>query len=106
MVTFEGTAVVDQLGPEAQVFCEREGLAPYLARAVGLIHEHFPEVQEMKVELVWDPDTDNDKWLSITATVPLTVAEIIARDNALLDRWLIELPWPKGDKIVHIVETV
>ena len=92
------TVLLEELTPEARTFCEREGLARYLQLAVQLVREHYPETREMYAELVHDPDSD-EEWMALNAEVPVSVEEMLARDEPFLDRWIAAAPWPQRDKI-------
>lgn len=96
------TAQLDDLTADVREFCEREGIGSVLRLAVQLVQEFYPDVRSLHAEVVRDPDS-GDAWIALTARVPLTVAELLARDEPFLVRWIAAAPWPERDRVALLV---
>ena len=90
----------EALTPEVLEFARRAGLLEHLHTAIELAHASFPEAQSMRAEVVWDPESEHDEWISLTLCVPGEVDDIIARDRRFMEHWVTVMPWPAADKIV------
>ena len=99
MTTLEVT-----LTPEIEDFCRQEGIEDTLRTAVDLVREYFPDADGLRTELMWDPDNPSDTWVSLVVTVSGTTADYRDRDDAFLRRWIAEVPWPQGDKVVTTLD--
>jgi hypothetical protein len=94
------TTLQDELTPDVRDFVERERLLDYLRIAETLIREHFPGSSPIRAELVEDPDSEGDAWISLTVQVAGSIPELLEQDDGFVDSWIREVPWPERDRIV------
>ena len=100
------TTLQDALTPPVLRFCAEEQLGAPLARALDLIQQHFPDVQGLRADPVWDPDVPGDVWVSLTVTLSGSLPQVLSRDDRFLDDWVATMPWPASDKIVVDLDVV
>lgn len=96
------TTLLHDLAPEILAFGERQGILDTLRISLQLVQEYFPDARRISAELVYDPDA-RDEWVALDVDVPASVPELMARDDAFLDRWLQEVGWPEVGKLVVMV---
>ena len=94
------------LTPEIEDFCRREGVEDTLRTAVDLVRQYFSDANGLRTELMWDPDNPGDVWVSLVVTVSGAAADYRDRDDAFLRRWIAEVAWPQGDKVVMTLDIV
>ena len=94
--------LLQDLAPDVLAFGERYGILDTLRLSLKLVQEYFPDARHIKAELVYDPDA-RDEWAALNVDVPAGVPELMAGDDAFLDRWIKEIGWPAASKLVVMV---
>ncbi|MFI5396897.1 MAG: hypothetical protein ACHQ9S_15275 [Candidatus Binatia bacterium] len=88
---------LQKLPPEVERFCIKNGLVPYLTKALELVGELFPE-DAPRVQLEFDMDTD-DEWITLEVSASNGVSDAVARESQFNERRISLIPWPQRDKI-------
>lgn len=96
-----GTAplpVVVPLSHEAEAFCIRERICPYVTLASDLLNQCFSNIQGIVSEILQDPDTE-DQRLVIHVEVKGEIEAVLDMYDKYTEEWVSRSPWPERAKI-------
>jgi hypothetical protein len=86
------------LSQEVIQFCSHYRIFGYLRLAVKLVHECFPSVADVSVEMERDPESD-DEWLLMTAQLRERIEAVLRQYDTYTRRFIGSVPLPQRNKI-------
>jgi hypothetical protein len=95
-----------KLTPKLRAFCDRLGIASYVAAVTEIVGDCFEVVGPITLRPECDPET-GEEWLVVDVNVRGSVAGVMEQYHRYTDRKLAALPVAKADRIRlshHIAE--
>ncbi len=86
------------LDNEVQSFCAEHTITHHLEMALHLIEECFPYVREVSLEVVADPEID-EQWVQIGLEIPGSAESFLGDYERYTRELVCRVPWPERNKI-------
>ena len=84
---------------EIDHFCDKYNIKEYFSEVTSIIKSCFPDIQNWDVDIISDPETDENEWISIEISISGEISDILERYDQYTDMLISKIPWTSRDKI-------